>query len=226
MNVMELHEWYLRNGVQDGEFCLGPEHPAMEDIAITLLEKRPTKRILEIGYQSGGFAIPVIAHFAQSPGFQYTGIDNLEFHASRPGGWEFSHLGECLDEIGVPRDVYQFHTGDAKEFLTECTDKYDIILIDHLKALYVRELRVVLQHKLIDPEGFILLHDVNKRASQAWNDCKKWCQCFGCTWAIHDEVASGLAVVKSPSGYSSKGFWQERLCVVEDFTRKVARRFF
>lgn len=225
MMTIDLNGWYLRNGVHEGEFCVGPEHPAMENLAISFLEGRSTKRVLEIGYQSGGFAIPIITQLAKFPGFHYTGIDNLEFHSNRPGGWNLSHLSSCLDEFEVPKTAYDFHTGDAKEFLARCREKYDLILIDHLKALYVRELRAILQRKLVQPTGCLLLHDVNKRADQAWEDCKKWCQCFHCSWTVHDDVASGLAVVISENGYRSRGVWQERCCAVEDFMSKVSRRF-
>ena len=224
MTIVELRDWYLRNGVNEGEFCIGPEHPAMENLAIQLLEKKPQKRVLEIGYQSGGFAIPVISKFGRIPGFHYTGIDNLQFHGNWQGGWNLSLLTKCLDEHEIPRTAYEFQQGDAKHFLCQCAEKYDLILIDHLKSLYVRELKTILQKKLIQPSGHILLHDVTKRAKQAWSDCKKWCESFGGTWEVHDEVASGLAVVVSGNGYRSKGLMFEKYLEIKGSILKVSRR--
>jgi hypothetical protein len=74
-----LAEYYTGLGYHPERWHIGPEHPHLEDYAIRLISQLPRGRVLEIGYQSGGFAVPLIMALQNHPGFSYVGIDNGQY---------------------------------------------------------------------------------------------------------------------------------------------------
>jgi hypothetical protein len=65
---MTLQQYYASLGLPEAAWLVGPEHPAIEELALAVLATTRGARILEVGVQSGGFAVPVIlATFNQAP---------------------------------------------------------------------------------------------------------------------------------------------------------------
>lgn len=205
MSSSSLKEYYLESGLCADDFHIGPEHPGIEERAIDLLAKSSGKRVLEIGYQSGAFAAPVIEAYGRDDSFDYTGVDNFAFNNSIRSNWRPQFIEGYLASKNLNKTAYRFLQGDANAFLLAQREPYDLILIDHLKPLYARELRTILKRKLIKPDGVILVHDVAGRAKQVWRDCTRWCWCYHCESEIDLGVVSGLAIIRSKKGYKSRG---------------------
>ena len=189
---MTLQEYYEDLGLPDSHWHIGPEHPALENYALRLLADLPQARVLEVGYQSGGFAVPVILAMQDRPGFEYLGIDSLDYDNSVDG----STIARFLRDQGIT-EGYDFAAGDAGQYLRKLSHRqFDLILVDHYKPLYARELLIILRHRLISPGGYILFHDVLGEASGAWKDCARVCDAYGYVWSIAQDVPEGLALVR------------------------------
>jgi CheY-like chemotaxis protein len=155
-------------------------------------------RVLEIGYQSGGFAVPMIAAMSKLPGFEYIGVDDCSYsNAVNP-----KVIAEYLRSEGIT-EVYQFLQADADQFLRSYTGApFDLVLIDHAKPLYPRECRTLLRRHMLSPRGYMLFHDVLAKASLSWLRCASICRAYGYAWDIANQVPGGLAVVsKSPDAH-------------------------
>jgi hypothetical protein len=176
---------------------IGQEHPHLENYALRLLRQLPRSRVLEIGFQAGGFAVPVIMKMQDRPDFLYVGIDNGAY----PNAVHPSTIIGYLKQQKV-KGEFNFHHGDVKDILSKLTpQKFDLILVDHSKPFYSREFYTIASKGLIAPGGYILFHDVLEKAEAAWKECKLICQAFEFSWQIVEDVPGGLAVVK-PSGAS------------------------
>lgn len=197
MSHSDLIQYYLSKGIRQEQFWIGSEHPALELLALEFLCGRESKFVLEVGYQAGGFAVPVIRELYDEEGFHYTGIDNLSYRNAVNG----QLIADFLGEQGMSSEKYQFLVGDASELLMATRKKFDLILVDHLKALYLRELRLIIAHQLLAEGGMIILHDVLQKAADPWDKCARLCKRMGYAWELHPEIPSGAAVIhaKSPS---------------------------
>jgi predicted O-methyltransferase YrrM len=189
---MTLEEYYRDLGIPDSHWHIGREHPSLEDYALRLLADLPQARILEVGYQSGGFAVPVILEMQGRTDFEYLGIDSLGYGNSVDG----TTIARYLRDQGVTGG-YEFAVGDAGQYLKELPHRqFDLILVDHYKPLYARELLTIIRRRLTSPEGYILFHDILGEASGAWKDCTRVCNAYGYAWSIAREVPEGLALVR------------------------------
>lgn len=187
-----LDEYYEGLGFPKGSWHVGGEHPYLERYAIRLLQGMARARVLEVGYQAGGFAVPVILTMRDRPGFSYVGIDSLAYENAVEG----EVIVRYLHEQGVT-GCYQFVTGDAGEFLSRVErQKFDLVLIDHHKSVYPRECRTLMKRELVSREGCILFHDVLGKARDAWKECIPIVRAWGYSWMIADEVPAGVAVVR------------------------------
>ena len=54
--MMTLAEYYAALGYTSDQRPIGLKHPYLENYALRLIEKFLRARVLEIGYQAGGFA--------------------------------------------------------------------------------------------------------------------------------------------------------------------------
>lgn len=193
----ELTRYYLERGLDRPQFWHGPEHPALEQVALRLLDARASRRVLEVGYQAGGFAAPIVASLHRAPGFHYTGLDSLAY----PNAVSSDLLAGFFRRQGVPVDRFRLLTVDAWDFLMECPETFDLVLIDHVKSLYPRELETLLARRLLAGDGVVLLHDVLEKAAEAWMRCVGVCASFGCRWHVEEGVPGGLAIVR-PTGHA------------------------
>ncbi|MBN1980892.1 MAG: hypothetical protein JW795_05135 [Chitinivibrionales bacterium] len=188
----DLIQFYHDKGLTSDQFWLGPEHPALENLAIEVLSKKKSKKVLEIGYQAGGFAIPLILQFKDDDDFRYTGVDSLAYANSVNG----ATITQYLLSQHVGETKYDFVIQDAQRFLNAQSQKYDLILIDHLKKLYPRALKSIIKKNLLADKGTIFLHDVLKRAEKAWMRCASICKLNHLTYEILSDIPAGLAVVE------------------------------
>ena len=187
-----LAAYYESLGYGAESWHVGPEHPRLEEAALALLEHMPRKRVLEIGYQAGGFAVPVITAMGARPEFAYTGVDS--------GAYRNAVSGPVIERYLREREIpgsYRFLTGDALAVLrTLRGQQFDLLLVDHYKPLYPREFRAILALGLASDSAYVLFHDVLGRAEREWEECKLLCEAFGFSWAIRADVPGGLAVAR------------------------------
>ena len=187
-----LAEYYANLGYPKARWHIGGEHPSLEQYAVRLLESLPSARVLEVGYQSGGFAVPVILAMRERPDFAYVGIDSLGYSTAIDG----TVIARYLEEQGVTAG-YEFLVGDARECLAKLRGReFDLILVDHHKPLYPRELRAIVRGGFVSAHGSILVHDVLGKAQGVWPDCALIVRAYGFGVSIVDAVPDGLAVVK------------------------------
>lgn len=199
--MIGLREYYQKIGYQNSQWHIGPEHPRMEEYTLKLLLRTRHKRVLEIGYQAGGFAVSVILAMKNDPEFNYTGIDD----GSYANSVEKNVICKFLEDSNVQQNIYAFYKGDAHTFLYNLTKvQFDVILVDHYKPLYLREFYGIVKNDLLDPEGYILFHDVLERASKIWVKCQNLCDLFGFSWEIINEIPGGMAVVRKIPNHSAK----------------------
>ena len=199
--MSSLAAYYQAVGLDASQWHVGPEHPRLEEHAIEVLRARRGRRLLEIGYQAGGFAVPVITAMAGSDGFAYTGIDSGAYRNTVAG----ATIEGYLRQQGVDAD-YRFLTGDAGTMLHRLAGKqFDVILIDHFKPLYPREFRTILRLGLASADAHVLFHDVLGRAEREWVACRRLCDAFGFTWEIRDDVPGGLAVARRDAALPTGG---------------------
>ncbi len=198
MNHSELSQYYLDQGLRKEEFWIGPEHPALEEFAIKYLKQSSSKVVLEIGYQAGGFAAPIIYNFKDYESFIYLGIDNLSYVNSVNGDM----IATFLSSKGVKPEKFKFMAGDAKVLVSKLNQKYDLILLDHLKQLYPRELKLIFSNNMLASNGIIMAHDILDKASEPWKKCVRLCARHGYTWEIYEEIPAGLAVIKKDPDFN------------------------
>jgi predicted O-methyltransferase YrrM len=194
--VSTLAEYYESLGYPPSRWHVGAEHPALEEYAVSFLRSLPRARVLEIGYQAGGFAVPLILALRNRPDFTYVGIDSMAYGTAVDGGV----IAGYLEHEGV-KGTYEFAVGDAGEFLRKrATPDFDLVLIDHDKRLYPRELHTLLRRRLVSEEGCVLMHDVLGKARRVWKDCAAIAHACGFDYSIVAEIPEGLAVVKRRQG--------------------------
>ncbi len=199
----KIIEFYKREGLGPKQYHFGDEHPRLETVIQEILAGQPGKRFLEIGFQSGGTAFPVIHVFEGEYSFFYTGVDNLQYH----NAVSVELLKKYLHENGVRSDCWEFLVGDATKVLSGLKHPYDVILIDHYKPLYLDALKAILFTGLLKENGVILFHDVLDKAEQAWVDCSSLLHKFKFETEIRDDVPSGLAIARA-QGPVKVSFWQ------------------
>jgi predicted O-methyltransferase YrrM len=203
--MMTLEEYYSGLGYGPDQWHIGQEHPHLENFAIYLLKQLRTARVLEIGYQAGGFAVPLILEMRKRRDFHYVGIDNGAY----PNAVDPQVIVDYLKLQNVTCD-FNFHRGDAKEVLGRLApQEFDLILVDHYKPLYFREFYEIASKRFLAPGGYILFHDVTQKAEKAWRQCKFICRAFGFSWQIVETVPGGLAVAeRSAEAFQTKSLAQ------------------
>lgn len=188
-----LADFYRGKQWPEDAWHVGPEHPALEEFVIGRLRRRSGLRVLEVGVQAGGFAVPVIAACAAMPGFRYTGLDNHGY----PNAVPFSLLTEFLAGESLQAPV-AFVESDGTGFLRSAApDSFDLVLLDHYKPCYPEDLWLLLDRAIVGRGGEILLHDVLGNAAPEWPLCADVARAFGWRAAVHAEVPEGLAVLTS-----------------------------
>lgn len=190
--MRSLSEYYSSLGYAPEQWHVGPEHPRLEEFAINLLRERRGTRVLEIGYQAGGFAVPLILAMRDRPELDYLGVDSGAYENAVRG----DVIASYLQESGVSTG-YRFCWAEAGTFVAGLTGStFDLVLLDHYKPLYPRELYGILSRRLVAPGGVVLIHDVLGRAAGVWAECCRIAAAFGYVVDLVPEVPGGLAVVR------------------------------
>jgi predicted O-methyltransferase YrrM len=189
---MTLEDYYARLGLPPDAWHVGPEHPSLEELGVRLLGVTRQARILEIGVQSGGFAVPVILEMANRAGFSYTGVDSLDYTNAVP----LKLVAGYLASRGVTEHL-RFIEGDSTAALrTLAARSYDLILLDHYKPKYPLDLFEICARDLLSGDGAIVLHDTMAHAAAAWKVCERVCRAFGYRWTMDTDVVNGAAIVR------------------------------
>ncbi len=194
-----LAEYYTDLGYPLSVWHLGDEHPAIENYAIQLAYRLPRARVLEIGVQSGGFAVPLIMGMQKHPNFSYVGVDDYSYASAVDGSVISGYLTGFNLNYG-----YEFVNMDAEAYLQSLSNQqFDLILVDHYKPLYPRDFETIVRRQILSYDGYILFHDVLGKAAGVWKECQKICAAFGYSWEVVSEVPAGLAVARlnPPTGY-------------------------
>jgi predicted O-methyltransferase YrrM len=211
-----LRAYFRGLGLPEAAWHIGPEHPALEELALGLLA-RTARRVLELGVQSGGFAVPVVLASGHRPGFRYVGVDNLAYANAVPLGL----IAEYLALHGLA-DRARFVEGDSSAVLRAAApDSYDLILLDHDKPKYPLDLHRICARHVLSADGAVLLHDVLTHAAAAWRVCERVCRAFGYEWTIDAGVSQGVAIVRRGPGRGSPA--RGRLARAEAAARWAAR---
>jgi predicted O-methyltransferase YrrM len=211
-----LKEYYRSLGYPESRWHIGPEHPHLEDYAIRLLETLPRARVLEVGYQAGGFAVPLILRCHSRPDFEYLGIDSLTYKNAVDG----NVIAGYLSSLGIT-SRYQFATGDAGKLIRVSTREFDLVLLDHEKRLYPREFLTIARRQLLSREGYILFHDVSGRAHTAWKVCTTIAQVYGYSWSVVQGIPGGLAVIRRSTSQQGITSFRQRLRLGMSVIRSV-----
>lgn len=191
-NVQTLQQYYASLGLPEEAWHVGPEHPSIEELAIRLLATTRHARILEVGVQSGGFAVPVILASANRPGFAYTGIDSLDYTNAVP----LRLIADYLATRGITQNLRFIESDSTAALRTLPAKAFDLILLDHYKPKYPLDLHEVCARGLVSDDGVIVLHDVLGHAASEWTVCERVCRSFGYDWAIDSDVVNGAAIVR------------------------------
>jgi predicted O-methyltransferase YrrM len=192
----ELADHYQRAGIAEEAWNVGPEHPALEDTALALLASLDSRQVLEIGFQSGGFAVPVILALQRDAAFHYIGVDNLAYrNAVTPA------TIDAFLRPRVGRPCYEFVVSGSSEWLRKMPEgSIDLALLDHFKPMYERDLLLLCRRRIVRPGGAILLHDVRAGAARAWRECQHLVRTFNLSVELREDVPAGLAVLRVPRG--------------------------
>jgi len=193
---MTLQQYYARLGLPEEAWHVGPEHPSLEELALRILATTERARILEVGVQSGGFAVPVVLATARRSGFAYTGIDSLDSTNAVP----LRLISEYLAQHGVTEHLRFIESDSTAALRTLPQDSYDLILLDHYKPKYPIDLREVLARGLLGAGGAIVVHDVLTHAAADWKVCERVCRAFGYDWTIDPTVFNGAAIIRRAPG--------------------------
>lgn len=191
-DAVSLQQYYARLGLPEEAWHIGPEHPSIENLAIRLLATTRQARILEVGVQSGGFAVPVILSSAHRAGFSYTGVDSLDYTNAVP----LRLIAEYLATRGITQNLRFIESDSTAALRTLVAHSFDLILLDHYKPKYPLDLYEVCARDLLNADGVIVLHDVLGHAASEWDTCERVCRAFGYEWTIDSDVVNGAAVIR------------------------------
>jgi hypothetical protein len=190
--IPTLQDYFRDLKLAEDAWHVGPEHPSLEDLGLALLASSPRARILEIGVQSGGFAVPVILASARRPEFSYLGVDNRQYTNAVP----LTLITDYLALHGITQHV-RFNEDDSSRVLKAAKAfSFDLILLDHYKPKYATDLYQICARGLVSEDGVIVLHDVLTHAASEWKVCQRVCRAFGYTWTVDASVCQGAAIVR------------------------------
>jgi predicted O-methyltransferase YrrM len=132
------------------------------------------RTVLEIGTHIGASSVHIAAALRKTHGqdFSLTTVDVIDVNDPKRAFWR--EMGstyspaDMMKMLGVG-DQVTFHATDSMDFLGRCAQHFDLIFLDgdHAAARVYREVPAAL--KLLNPGGFILLHDYFPGAMPLWS---------------------------------------------------------
>src|SRR5262249_28867011 len=148
-------------------------------------------RMLEVGVQAGGFAVPGIVALHTRPTFTYTGVDKLLYTNAVPLRYVESYLRRVRVTPPLP-----FVEGDSTTVVRPPgPHSLDFVLLDHYKPKYPVDLLHICANGALSAHGTIVLHDVLTHAAPDWPICEAICRAYGYRWWIDSDVSQGAAIV-------------------------------
>jgi predicted O-methyltransferase YrrM len=199
--IADLQQYYRDLGLADDGWHLGPEHPSLEQLGVALVTATKKRRILEIGVQAGGFAVPVILAVAQQTNFSYLGVDNREYTNAVP----LKLVADYLRRHGVTEGVRLVEADSTTVLRTAERGAFDLILMDHYKPKYPFDLLHIFRRDLLSDDGAIVLHDVLAHAAREWAICTRLSRAYGYTSVIDATVFQGAGIIRRAAAADHTG---------------------
>jgi predicted O-methyltransferase YrrM len=134
------------------------------------------KTVLEIGTHVGASTVHIVAALRKQPGIGSFCVDTVDIYdVNDPivGPWATMHSthppAELVRALGCAAAV-AFHAKDSLEYMSSCSRRFDLIFLDgdHAAARVYREVPAAL--KLLNPGGYILLHDYFPNSQPLWDN--------------------------------------------------------
>jgi predicted O-methyltransferase YrrM len=134
------------------------------------------KTVLEVGTHVGASTAHIVAALRKDPGigsFRLDTVDIYDVNDPVVGPWATMRSthppAEMMRLMGCAAAV-TFHAMDSMDYLPACKQKFDLIFLDgdHAPGRVYREVPAAL--KLLNPGGYILLHDYFPNARPLWEN--------------------------------------------------------
>jgi predicted O-methyltransferase YrrM len=157
-------------------------------------------RILEIGVQSGGFAVPVILAAHHGREFSYTGVDNREYTNAVP----LQLISDYLRLHDVSQGIRLIEGDSTAVIRASPPSSFDLILMDHYKPKYSYDLLHLFERDLLSDDGAVVLHDVLTHARRQWRVCERLCSAFGYSARVDPDVVQGAGIIQRRDALASR----------------------
>ncbi len=98
-------------------------------------------------------------------------IDDVNDEDKKPWLFYGSHKSPkaLIEQIGCD-DLVSYKVSDSIKFLNECKDKFDLIFLDGSHSAVNVYVEVAHALKLLNPNGFIMLHDYFPSMKPLWSN--------------------------------------------------------
>jgi predicted O-methyltransferase YrrM len=168
-----------------------------------LIRHLKPKTVLEIGTHIGASTAHIVAALRKHPGigsFRVDTVDIYDVNDPKEGPWATMHSmhppAELMRALGCAAAV-TFHAKDSLDYMSACKLKFDLIFLDgdHAAARVYREVPAAL--KLLNPGGYILLHDYFPSSQPLWQNGSVE---RGPYEAVHRLQSEGAAIEALPLG--------------------------
>jgi predicted O-methyltransferase YrrM len=170
---LQLEREISKLGITDGAAGV---NPGDRRALYYLIRRLCPKTVLEIGTNVGASTAHIVAALRKEPGvgsFRVDTVDIYDVNDPVVGPWATMHSthppAELMRALGCAPAVI-FHTKDSLDYMSACTRKFDLIFLDgdHAATRVYREVPAAL--KLLNPGGYILLHDYFPNSQPLWQD--------------------------------------------------------
>jgi predicted O-methyltransferase YrrM len=131
--------------------------------------------VLEIGTHLGASATHIVAALKRSPqdcgSVRFTSVDIVDVNDPEKGPWRAAGSIMCpadmIKRMGFG-DNSEYFTQSAVDYMGQCQKTFDLIFLDgdHSAAAVYKEIPLAL--RLLNPGGYILLHDFFPRKKSLW----------------------------------------------------------
>lgn len=158
---------------KEGDLKLQQVPEEYANIICKVLERKPNS-YLEIGIGNGGSWL-TFSHINRKTLKTSHAVDNLSYYQAI--GQKIQEIDYIKEFLSLEIEDVQFHNMDSKVYLTNCTNRYDVIFIDGdhsyegVKSDYQHAL------PLINNNGIMIFHDIASVGAPGvvkfWNEIKK-----------------------------------------------------
>lgn len=132
------------------------------------------RTVLEVGTHVGASTTHITCALREchgNDGFELTTVDIVDMNDAVEKPWlklgSTHSPAEMVERLGCKASV-RFFAQDSIDFLRQCTEKYDFIFLDGLHAATRVYQEVPAALRLLNPGGYILLHDYFPQLEPLW----------------------------------------------------------